>query len=446
MAVVKPFRALRYVHSRVPRLNEVLSPPYDALTTDLQLRLHLRNPLNAVRMEFGQDQPEDDAVENRNVRAGDFWRGWRDQGVLRRDSVAGFYLLEQAHSNGVRRGFLAVVKLEDLESKVILPHEETLPASVEDRLQLLRATKANISPIMALYRDPHQMLAELFFELTDEAMPLVDITDDAGTETHLWYVNDPQALENIQHEFAESPLVLADGHDRYAAALAYRDEMRAQTPGWTGDEAWNYALMLLVDVEDPGLQLQPQHLLVNPAPKGAAAAGTIPKDFLAQLGSSFIVGEKTLSGPIPEVPEVEEGLYDLSEAAERRTRIGMMRAGEPHFYILTMHEGVPIPGKHSEAWKRLDASRLRTLILERMLSMRDVEAAGKETIAKTSDLREALMGLGSGRYPLAFFMNPTPPEQIWDLAQAGELLPARSTDFAPKVPAGIVFNTLEGTL
>jgi uncharacterized protein (DUF1015 family) len=439
MAVVKPFRALRYVHSRVPRLNEVLSPPYDSLSTEDQLRLHLRNPLNAVRLELGQDQPEDDVVENRNVRAGDFWRGWRDQGVLRRDSVPGIYLLEQAHPAGVRRGFFAVVKLEDLEAKQILPHQETVHASVEDRLQLLKAAKANISPIMALYEDPHQFLAELFFDLTDEAMPLVDVKDETGADTRLWYVNDPVAIESVQEELAKSPLVIADGHHRYAAALAYRDEMRAQTPGWTGDEAWNYTLMLLLDVEDPGLRLQPQHLLVKPSAK-------IGKDFLKQLEASFIVGEKPLTGPLPEVSQVEEGLYDLSEAAERRTRIGMLIAGEPHFYILTLHEGVPVPGKHSDAWKRLDLSRLRTLILERMLGMSESDGSRTEKIAKTSDFREVLVGLGSGRYPMAFFLNPTPPEQIWAIAQAGDLLPARTTDFVPKVPAGIVFNSLEGTL
>ncbi len=439
MAVVKPFRALRYAPSKAPRLNEVLSPPYDSLSTEDQLRLHLRSPLNAVRMEFGQDQPEDDVVENRNVRAGDFWRGWRDQGVLRRDSVPGLYLLEQAHPAGVRRGFFAVVKLEDLEAKQILPHQETVPASVEDRLQLLNATKANISPILALYEDAHQILAELFFDLTDEAMPLVNVKDDAGADIRLWYVNDPTALSTVQEELATSPLVIADGHNRYAAALAYRDAMRAQTPGWTGDEAWNYTLMLLVDVEDPGLRLQPQHLLVKPD-------ATVGKDFLKQLEAAFIVGEKPLAGPIPDAKEVEEGLYDLSEAAERRTRIGMLVAGEPHFFILTLHEGVPVQGKHSDAWKRLDLSRLRALVLERTLGMSPDDWNRPEKIARTPDFREVLMGLGSGRYPMAFFLNPTPPKQIWAIARSGDLLPAHTTDFVPKVPAGIVFNSLEGTL
>lgn len=439
MAVVKPFRALRYVHSRVPRLNEAFSPPYDALSTEDKLRLHLRNPYNAVRLEYGQDQPEDDAVENRNVRAGDFWRGWRDQGVLRRDSVAGIYLLEQAHPAGVRRGFFAAVRLEDPEAKAIQPLQETLHDSVEDRLQLLRATKANVSPIMALYQDPHQMLAELFFDLTDEAMPLVDVTDDAGVETRLWYVNDPSAIATLQDELAESPLVIADGHHRYAAALAYRDEMRVQTPGYTGEEAWNYTLMLLVDLEDPGLRFQPQHLLVNPGKP-------LPADFLARLEKTFIVGEKEFDPALPEVAQVEEGLYDLSEAAERKTRLGMRIAGEPQFFILTMHDGVPVPGKHSDAWKRLDLSRLRTLILEPLLGLGEDAWGRSETIAKTPDFREALVGLGSGRYPLAFFLNPTPPEQLWELAMAGDLLPARSTDVTPKVPAGIVFNTLEGNL
>lgn len=438
MAVVKPFRALRYAHSRAPRLGEVLSPPYDTLDTESQLRLHLRNPLNAVRLEFGQEQDDDDVVENRNVRAGDFWRGWRDQGVLRRDSVAAFYLLEQAHPAGVRRGIFAAVRLEDPETKQILPHQETLHAAVEDRLQLLRATQANISPILAMYQDPHQILAELFYDLTAEALPLVEFTDESGAETRLWYVNDPQALESIEEELARTPLVIADGHHRYAAALAYRDERRAQTPGWTGEEAWNYTLMLLVDLEDPGLRIQPKHVLVH-------AGKPLAPDFLKRLEPSFIVGEKELTGSLPEVAQVEEGLYDLSEAAERKTRLGMLIAGEPQFFILTMHENVPIPGKHSDAWKRLDLARLQGLILEPLLGISEEDWSQKDRVAWTSDFREVLVGLGSGRYPLAFFLNPTPPERIWQLAEAGELLPARTTDFTPKVPVGIVFNSLEGS-
>lgn len=453
MAVVKPFRAVRYVPSRVQKVQEVFSPPFDALTSELQLRLHLRSPFNAVRLELGQDQPEDDAAENRHVRAGDFLKGWRDQGILRRDSVPGFYFYEQVHATGVRRGLFGAVRLEDSATGGIRPLEETLSEEVSERLQLLRGAQANISPIVAMYEDPHQIVAELFFDLTDEELPLLDVTDDAGVQHRLWYVNAPDALSTIQDELESRTLVLADGHHRYAAALAYRDEQRARTPNASGDEAWNYALMLLVDVEDPGLQFQPRHLLVNP--------GAVPADFLTRLEASFIVGEKELDAPLPEAVQVEEALYDLSEAAERKTRIGLQLAGQPRFFILTMHEGVAVPGGSdhatkgqgtkaqapmSPAWKRLDLSRLRGLILEPLLGMSAEDWARPQRISTTPDFHEVLMGLGSERYPLAFYLNPAPPEQLWELAMAGDRLPPRSMALAPWVPAGIVFHSLEGTL
>lgn len=438
MAVIKPFRAQRYGHARVSRLEEVLSPPLEALTTEEQLRLHLRNPLNAVRLERGQDQPDDDAVENRHVRSGDFWRGWRDQGVLRRDSVPAFYLLEETHAQGVRRGIFAAVQLEDADSGRIRPFQEARPEVVAERLALLRSVQADTCPILAMYEDPHQMVAERFFDLTEEALPLAEFTDEAGTRRRLWYVNDPEAVADIQEELAESPLVIADGAERYAAALAYRDEKRAQTPNWTGDEAWNYALMLLVDVEDPGLVVAPAHVLVRPERMDA--------NFAAKLDQAFIVGEKGLASELPSSEELEEGLYDLSEAAERRTRFGMLMAGKPQFFILTMHEGVPVPGKRSEAWKRLDATRLQTVVLERLLGMSEADRADGAKLALSPDARDVVMGLGSGRYPLAFFLNPVPARQIWDVARAGELLQAGVVEVTPKVPAGIVFNPLEGML
>jgi uncharacterized protein (DUF1015 family) len=382
--------------------------------------------------------PEDDAVENRHVRAGDFWRGWRDQGVLRRDSVPGFYLLEETHAAGVRRGLFAAVRLEDPQAAIILPHQETRPEAMQDRLQLLRAVKANTSPILAMYEDAHQMIAERFFDLTDEALPLAEFQDDAGTRSRLWYVNDPDALAAVQDELAASPLVIVDGQDRYAAALAYREERRAQTPDWTGEEAWNYTLMLLVDVEDPGLRIAPAHVLARPE--------RLDEAFLGRLEEAFIVGEKGLAGPLPTADELAEGLDDLSEAAERKTRIGMLLAGQPHFFILTMHDGVPVPGPRSEAWKRLDASRLQALVLDRLLGMSAEDRQDRAKLADTPDARAILMGLGSGRYPLAFFLNPTPARQIWEIARAGDRLGAGALDVTPKVPAGIVFNSLEGTL
>src|SRR5512133_178174 len=158
MAEIVPFRAVRYAATRGRALGQLLAPPYDLVTEQQRDELLRRDPDNIIHVTLGDDRPGDVPTQNKYTRAGDAWRAWLASGVLRRDPRPALYPLEQSYlapdgRNLKRRGFMAAVRLHEFQEGVIVPHEKTLVAPKADRLEVLKAVRANLSPIFGLYRD-----------------------------------------------------------------------------------------------------------------------------------------------------------------------------------------------------------------------------------------------------------------------------------------------------
>ncbi|MEO7002194.1 MAG: DUF1015 domain-containing protein, partial [Ktedonobacterales bacterium] len=223
MADVRPTPGIRYAPET--DLAAVVTPPYDVIAPDAQARYYERSPQNIIRLELGRDEPGDDALNNRYTRAAGAFAEWRRDGVLRQDAPA-LYLYEQRFAPpqpstvGERRrlSLLARVRVEPWEAGVVLPHERTLSKPKDDRLKLTRACVANLSPIMALYDDPHGELTKLFAAIR-RRKPTVAFTDEAGEEHRLWLVRDATLSATIADFFQDRQLYIADGHHRYETAL-----------------------------------------------------------------------------------------------------------------------------------------------------------------------------------------------------------------------------------
>ena len=161
MADIQPFRGLRYSLGPGEVLGQLLCPPYDIISPEQQVELHQRSPYNAVRLELGMDLPTDSADVNRYTRAAQLLEEWLRQGTLLTEKDAAFYLLQEEFlykgRSMIRRSVLARVRLEEFSRGVILPHEETSQGPKRDRMELLTATGANLSPIMAIYRGPGRL-------------------------------------------------------------------------------------------------------------------------------------------------------------------------------------------------------------------------------------------------------------------------------------------------
>jgi uncharacterized protein (DUF1015 family) len=239
MALVKPFRALRYAEDAAGPLDTLVSPPYDVISAELHELLLQRSPYNSVRIVRPDDPQE----------AARILREWRAEGILVREKDPAVWLLEEEYggpggSTRVRRGLVARAMLEPYERGIVLPHERSFPKPREGRLQLLRAARAKLSPILLLHGGPGPEGAP------DRPADLEATLD--GVTTRLWRLS-PDAADDIH-----PPLVIADGHHRYEAALRFHEEEG------TGETA--HVLAALVSTSDPGLTILPTHRVATSAP------------------------------------------------------------------------------------------------------------------------------------------------------------------------------------
>ena len=242
--LVKPFRALRYDEERAGRLDDLVAPPHDVITPELHASLLAASPYNSVRL-IHPDEASDAA------RA---LRDWTDAGVLTREREQAVWVVEDQFagpdgSTRRRRGLVARVRLEPYSEGHVLPHERTFPRQKDLRLELLRATRTKLSPILLLHEgdSPERPAGEPDLEATLE-----------GTKSSVWRVTDAAAVETaLAH--VRGTLLIADGHHRYETALRFHQE--------EGTEETGYVLAVLVSRDDPGLVILPTHRLATTAPQ-----------------------------------------------------------------------------------------------------------------------------------------------------------------------------------
>jgi uncharacterized protein (DUF1015 family) len=388
---------------------------------DDQMRgeLAARSPFNVVEIDLPQgDDPY--------MHARDTLDAWRQQGILVREREPAVWVLEQDFtapdgSKRTRRGFFARVRVEDYGAGRIRPHERTHPGPKEDRLRLTRATRANLSPIFSLFPDADAAAGEAL-EAAAAAEPFAEAADLDGTRNTLWRVEDPDAIAAVQSPLLDAELLIADGHHRYETARVYADEIG-------GEGEHRYVLMLLTPLSDPGLTVFPTHRLLtglkDDSDKQEALGAALKRDF-----------------------EVEEIEADRLEPAgsDGRIRFGYMDSHFKRPFMLTLKdqaiadqalEGRPDP------YRRLDTAVLEALVLRGALGMSEEDIAEKHGLDYSKDFADARQAVESGRADAAFFMAPTPVEQVREVAEAGESMPPKSTYFFPKIPTGLVFNLLE---
>jgi uncharacterized protein (DUF1015 family) len=417
MPDVQPLRALHYDVGKAGPLDRLISPPYDVIDARLRADLAARSPNNAV----GIDLPEG---EDRYRVAAELLDEWKHSGVVVHDSEPALWALTQTYvgpdgAERTRAGFFARVRIAEYGAGV-RPHERTHPAAKQDRLELMRATKANLSPIFSLFQDADGAAPSALARWTSEA-PWAEATDDDGTRHRLWRITDDATLETVHESLAGSELLIADGHHRYETARTYAEEI-----GGEGDH--RYVLMYLVSLRDPGLEIFATHRLV----KGLDGAGRerleqlLERDFRSRsVEPAELVPPPATNGSLP--------VYGFIDRENSRALRLELASAEPADRALASHEST---------YRRLDTAVLEKLVLEEALGMSEDDISHQRGLAYTQSSEEALSLVESGEYDLAFLLRPTPVEQVKAVAEAGETMPPKSTYFYPKVPSGLLFNPL----
>ncbi len=415
MAEVLPLNAVHYNLSGIEELGDVTAPPYDVIDAGMRRELLGRSPFNVVEI----DLPESPDGSDRYEYAAQTMESWVMQGILKADPEPALWALEQDYtgpdgSSKTRRGFLCRVRLAEYGAGAIRPHERTQPGPKQDRLDLTRATRHNLSPIFSL----HPGAVWDLFESQLEA-PWGEVADEDGTTHRVWRVSDPQAHTAISERLGDAELLIADGHHRYETSLAYAREVG-------GDGPHQYVLMALVSLEDPGLTVfATNRLLTGLDPAKQEALRETALDL-------FEVSEVSREDLVPSEGEgpAAFGYMDSHHMAPRRMRLKAPAVLDRE-----------LSGK-SDAYRRLDAAALEALFLRRALGMTEEDIAAKRGISYNSSLEGTLAKLESKDADAAFFLRPTPVEQVRAVAAAGETMPPKSTYFFPKLLTGLVFNPL----
>ena len=437
MAKVIPFRALRYNQEIVPDLARVVSPPYDIINAAEQKHYHQKDPHNAIWLDYGLERAGNDKENNRYTRAAAALNQWLEQQIIVPDAEPALYFLKEEFTGpggqpALRQGFVAAVRLAPFSEGVILPHEETASAPKEDRLRLMEATQANLSPIFCLYSDPENQIATALKKAAD-SKPDINLTDEAGTRHSLWVINGPDTTSLVTRILSEKTLLIADGHHRYETALKYRDTRRQQESSQE-DQPYDYLMAYLTNMADSSHSILPIHRLVcGLAPQTPAGL----EDILKQ---KFEIENIDSSGPRPAQAMIER----MAAAGRQRNVFGMFVPATGSYYLLVARASRPLLDAvivRSAAWRSLDVSVLDHLVLRDLL---DITPGGVNAGARVSYVERTEEALDEAENcELAFFVNPTSMEEITAVAEAGEKMPQKSTYFHPKPLTGLVFRSFK---
>lgn len=435
MTEIRPFRALRYDPRRVAP-DEVIAPPYDVVGADDVAALHARSPYNAAHLE-NPAGPGD----ARFAGAARTLARWIAEGVLVRDARPALYVYEQrARIDGRwhhRRCLFARTRLHRPEEGIVRPHEATLSGPREERLHLLRATRTNISPIFATFRDPGHGARDLLAAAA-RAEPDCEAHDRLGDRHRLRAVTDRARIEALVGVVAASHITIADGHHRTHTALDYRDEVARRAGGrWTGNEPENFALMGLIPEDDPGLVILPIHRLVHDA--------ALPERLLDRLSALYRVEVASQSGG---ADAVAEAWARVRTNALGPTTFALLGVDGPHsVHIATARSpqaiDAALPPQLSPASKRLDALVLTETVLAPIFGIDRAALAAGQRVTFTERVEEAREAVERGACRVAFLLNATRVEQVTAVADAGEVMPQKTTFFYPKLATGMVFNRLD---
>ena len=440
MAEIHPFKGVRYNQNLVGDLSEVICSPSDIITPQKQKELYQLSPYNFVRLDACVADAGDKHEDAKWQRAFNTMQDWLKKGILLVDEAPALYVHNYYFTylgrNYKRRGIIAKVRLEEWDRMIIRPHERILPELSKSRFSQIKHMKANSSPLMALYKDPEEHISS-FLSAGKLGKPIISLRSDGEGTHEVWAITDGGLIKEICDGLADEPLYLADGHHRYASALAFQAECYASNPSASKDDPFNFVMMTLSSVSDSGLIIRPFHRLLRGIPE--SVLNGLPND----LRGFFEVEEWPL-----DMPAVWQKADDLlaKSASDKPCEAVMILCGlaSDRLFILRICDFDVIeremPASRSEAYKKLDVSIADHIIIEKLLK---VGGSNREKmLGFCNESAGAIRRISEGTYQLAILLRAISAEQIIQIADAGETMPEKATRFYPKVSTGFFFYQL----
>lgn len=417
MLVVCPFRGIIYNKDKIGDISKVVAPPYDVISSeqrDLYYNLH---PYNIVRIILGKEFPGDNAKDNKYTRAANYFRDWLSRGILKKEGIPSLYIYQHEYTfqekRIKRRGFVALMRLEELNSGVIFPHERIFAEPQQDRMRLIQNCEANFSTVFSLFSDPNCRIDEL---LAGEEELIYEFEDPDGVLHQLSAVRDRHIIHSICEFMRDKKLLIADGHHRYLTALQFRDKMKKKSSSHRGA---SYILMYLLNADSGAVTILPVHRIIK---------GLSPGNFRKiREKVDLLFSKKTVNNADKYEKRINEIL------GEGDTAFGMYTNDDGFLILKPRKDSFFTPGQ------------TRSALLDKFIK-KAVGKGGEENISFVPHTKEAIREVKEGRYQIAFLLPSTTVEEIKKVALAGESMPPKSSYFYPKPYSGLIMRDLQDAI
>ena len=412
MAEIRPFRCIRPSKEAASAVSAL---PYDVYDRKEAKEIVKKNPLSFLAVDRAETQFED----GKNPYAPEVYeqaartlKRWQQEGILTEDESPFYYLYELVMEGRAQTGIVACASVDDYSSGVIARHENTREEKEQDRIRHVDVTNAHTGPIFLAYRSQEELNSLVALE--KKKTPLYDFISEDGICHRVWKIEDPQKAEEIHRIFSGIPRVyIADGHHRAASAVKVAAMRREANPSWTGNEEFNYFLSVLFP--DDQLMIMPYNRVVQDL------NGLSREEFLKKTERYFVVTERGRKAFSP----------------EQKGQVGMYLDGS--WYQLDARPEICT----DDPVKGLDVSILQDRILGPLLGIGDPRTDSRiRFVGGIRGLSELERLVDSGA-AVAFSMYPTSIRELFEVADAGLLMPPKSTWFEPKLRSGLFIHAIE---
>ncbi len=436
MPQIEAFKGTYYNPEIINNLASVTAPPYDVISGPGKSKLLASSPYNVIRLilgksaqEMGGSRPQSEFQE-----AASTFNQWLSEKVLINDPEPALYDLEEEFEavgkRYCRRGFIGLLKLEG-EKNAVRPHEKTMSAPKEDRLELTRHCRANFSQIFTLYEDSKNTVEEALAKAR-QSETMLTFTED-GITRRLWRITDAKAIAAAQTHLKDREIFIADGHHRYETALLYQQERKKAAPDAGENQPWNYVMSYFSSMSDPGLAILPTHRLLSNFPTPDAV------ELEKRLAAYFTIEKCTADND-----QAQDLLDQLKKSGDNSSFIFLAdNIAEPLLLTLKRDAAAEILDKLPTPLAALDVSVLQQLVFCHILNISSADMEQQRYTRYTQDAATAIDAVRTGEAQIAVLLKSTKIEQVREVALQGEKMPQKSTFFYPKLATGILIKRLD---
>jgi uncharacterized protein (DUF1015 family) len=420
MAEIKPIRAWRYSAKIAENIDELTSPLFDVVSHKQREKLY-QNPYSSIHLSVPKG---DKSAEN----AKKVLHQWKNEGIIEQDAVQGIYVYYQyftlagSTKEYCRKGFICNIKAYDWDEKQILRHENTMPSSVNDRIEILEKTQLNVSPTHGLYTDDSFQLEKYM----DESMlnPIYETEDYQGVRDVLSVIHDAEVIKMFIKVVEDRKIILADGHHRYEGSLMYRQQMMKDNPNHTGDEGYNYHMMFLTNTEADDLRILPTHRLI----KGLQQFSS--EETLKKLEKYFTIK------PVEDAHSINEIILG------KKWAFGIIFKDFAVKVRLEPEMIAKISWQFPEEVKSLDLTVMHYYIIEKVLGIPGKDQRASDYLEFDRSFSDCVTKVYTNEAQMAIITNDISMEDVKKVCYSGFTMPQKSTYFYPKVICGYLFSSI----